>query len=103
MSTPMAAPMYTLLLVDGCHYIDADDAARIAVAVREGHESIDVVAHITAMHGTTRTARVSPKDVLKLIAHDVRGYDSPAEAVSLSAARAKRRGRSASTIPFSVR
>ena len=103
MTTPMEARMYTLLLVDGCHYIHADDAHRVALAVREGRESIDVVAHITALPDTTRATRVFTKNVLKLIAHDVRRSDQGAYAVPISSARGRRRGRSGSTIPLSAR
>lgn len=99
----MATQMFTLLLIDGCHYIDDGDANRVAVAVRERRDSVDVVAHITAIPNVTRRTRVATKDVLKLIAHDVARDDAKPHAVSLSAFRGKRAGRSGSTIPFATR
>lgn len=99
----MDAPMYTLLLVDGCHYITADDANRVASAIRDGCDSVDVVSHVTAMPNTRRDARVATKDVIKLIVHDVPHRGPSVQPVSISSARTKRNGRSGSTIPFSTR
>lgn len=99
----MHASMYTLLLVDGCHYITADDANVVASAVREGRHSVEITAHISATPNESRTARISPKDVLKLIAHDVENVEVTLQPVSISEFRAKRNGRSGSRIPFSTR
>lgn len=94
--------MYTLLLIDGCHYISAGDANRIAAALREGCESVQVVAHVTAMRNERKDTRVAVRDVIRLIAHDVPRAESPAQPVPISSARAKRAGRSGS-LPFSAR
>jgi hypothetical protein len=99
----MEPRMYTLLLVDGCHYIDTDDANRVAVAVREGLPNVEIVAHISAIPGSARTARVATKDVLKLIAHDVMDSNIVAQPVSISSFRSKRSGRSGPAIPSSAR
>lgn len=96
--------MFTLLLIDGCHFINEADANRVATAVREGLETVDVVAHITAIPNATRIARVPTNDVLKLIAHDVDRNPAGPQAVSLSAFRGRRAGRRGSTAsPFATR
>lgn len=95
--------MYTLLLVDGCHYITADDANAVVRAVRERCESIEVTAHISAMRDERHTTRIVTRKVLKLIAHDVDDVQPPLYAVSISDFRSRRAGRNGSRIPFSAR
>jgi|ERR1700736_121102 len=103
MNAVMGARMYTLLLVDGCHYINAADAKLIAGAVHDGCESVEVVAHVSAMKNEQHTTRISLKNVLKLIAHDIENIESSLQPVSISAFRARRSGRRGSRIPFSTR
>jgi hypothetical protein len=103
MNTAMEARMYTVLLVDGCHYVSAEDANAIASAVREGCESVEITAHMSAIGNERRTARISLNKVLKLIAHDVPNVERRLHPVSISDFRSRRRGRSGSRIPFSTR
>jgi hypothetical protein len=63
--------MFTLLLTDGCHYITAYDAERVARAVRDGDAEVDVTSHISAMANAPAITRVRTHQVLKLIAHDM--------------------------------
>jgi hypothetical protein len=99
----MRAARYTLLLVDGCHYIGRDDAARVAAAVRGREEAVEVTAQVCAAPPATYRVRVLTRDVLKLIGHDVVRQHDMAYPASLSDFRAKRNGRRGSRIPVSTR
>ncbi len=103
MNTRMNSTMFTLLLTNGCHYITGEDASRVALAVREGREYVDIIAHVSAMRGAKHPAQIATMSVLKLIAHDVAVGEVPAPARLLSDYRARRSGRSGPSMPRSVR